>query len=108
MDQRHTYMSFSYMCIGTAMCEDCDDAFQLVLTGTGSNLRILLTRSVYLPATLFVTDEFLTCRFCVDNMTAFMKLSKNVGYKTAVVAKLAKRTCLGEMSATFRRHMQLR
>ena len=62
----------------------------------------------YLPATLIVPYQFRLYGFCVADITAFTTLSKNVGDKTAVAAKLAKRTCLGDMSATFRRHMQLR
>ena len=46
--------------------------------------------------------------FAVADIAAFMTLSKNVGDKTALAAKLAKRTCLGDMYATFWRHMQLR
>ncbi len=101
-------MSSSHLYIATAMCKDCNDASQLVLTGAESNLRIQLIRLVSWPATLIVPYEFLTYGFSVADITAFTTLSKNVGDKTAVAAKLAKRTCLGDMSATFWRHMQLR
>jgi hypothetical protein len=47
-----TSMSFSHLCIDTAMYDDCIDASQPVRTGRESNLRIRLRRAVYLPATL--------------------------------------------------------
>ena len=101
-------MSFSHLCIATAMCDDCIDASQPVRTGRESNLRIRLQRAVYLPATLSALYVFCMYRFCVADIEPFTTLSKNVRDKTAVAAKLAKRTCLGDMSATFWRHMQLR
>ncbi len=90
------------------MCEDCDSASHLVRTGTESNLRTEVMLVLCQPATLIASYEFRTYGFSVADITGFTTLSKNVGDKTAVAAKLAKRTCLGYMSATFQQHMQLR
>ncbi len=105
---RLTNVQFSHLCIATTMCDDHSGASQRVRTDSESNLRTWLRRVTCLPATLIVPYEFRLYGFSVADITAFTTLPQNVGDKTAVAAKLAKRTCLGDMSATFRRHMQLR